>query len=677
MRLSSSVPLAVLSGLAALAPSPTLAQIQLPGIYVESPTISARPVRPAAAAPAAAESAQTEPPEAVGGIPLDRVGSAVTVVTGKDLERQQIRNAHDALRSLPGVSVSQSGGPGNITSVRLRGAESRHTLVVIDGVEVNSAADGAFDFSNLSAADIERIEVLRGPQSALYGSGAVGGVVSISTKSGRGPLSLAITNEVGTQNSFGTTARLSGGTDTAWGSLIVQRRDTDGFNVSVAGDEADGSRVSSFTFRGGLALSPNFKVEATLREHNTRAEFDDGSKGKLKGFSVPSDEPSVGDARLRVGSLQATLETFDRSWIHKFHLNGTETVREDSTSFGFSELTSTNQKIGYTSTLRLGHPTSPIQHFLTGLIERRIETFEQPTSNVAKLEMERNSIAGEIRGEYFTNLSVTASLRHDGNDFFQDFTTWNVNASFKIPGTVFRLHSGVGTGVKYPGFADLFGTFSSFVPNPGLVPEESFGYDFGVEATLLGGRAILDVTYFRANLTNEIRLEPTGVGFDFKPINLPGESRRDGVEFAARYRLIDDLTLGAAYTFLIAEESDGLQDVRRPRHSGRLDANYVFANGRGNANVAAIYNGSIRDFAFFPFPPGGSTRIALDDYWLINVAASYKLQPGVEVFGRVENLLDQDYQEVFGFNATPGIAAFAGVKLTFGGPEGVGGSWAK
>jgi vitamin B12 transporter len=675
MCLSYSSAVAILSGLAALVPSPTLAQIQLPGIYVESPTISARPVRPAAVAPATADSAQTEPPEAVGGIPLDRVGAAVTVVTGKDLERQQIRNAHDALRSLPGVSVSQSGGPGNITSVRLRGAESRHTLVVIDGVEVNSAADGAFDFSNLSAADIERIEVLRGPQSALYGSGAVGGVVSITTKSGRGPLSLTLTNEVGTQGSFGTVARLSGGTGTAWGSLIVSRRDTDGFNISIAGNEADGSRVSSFAFRGGLALSPNFKVEATLREHNTHAEYDQGFGGLFKSFDVPKDAANVSDARLRVGGLQATLETLDKSWIHKFHLNGMETVREDRTS-NFSEATSTNQKVGYTSTLRLGDSASSVQHFLTGLVERRFETFEQPTASPIKREMERTSVAGEIRGEYFKNLFVTASLRHDGNDFFQDFTTWNVNASFKVPGTIFRLHSGVGTGVKYPGFADLFGTFDDFVPNENLLPEESFGYDIGVEATLLGGRAVLDVTYFKANLTNEIRLERIVPTFKFKPVNLPGDSSRDGVEVSVRYRLTTDLTLGGAYTYLLAEESNGLQEVRRPRHSGRVDANYAFAHGRGNLSVAAIYNGSMRDLAFDALT-FQEFRVPLDDYWLINVAASYKLQPGVEVFGRVENLLDQDYQEVFGFNATPGIAAFAGVKLTFGGLEGVGGSWAK
>ena len=152
-------------------------------------------------------------------------------------------------------------------------------------------------------------------------------------------------------------------------------------------------------------------------------------------------------------------------------------------------------------------------------------------------------------------------------------------------------------------------------------------------------------------------------------------STRSGVEIAGRYALTPQITLGGAFTYLDAREDTGLEEVRRPRHSGRMDVNYAFHQGRGNFNLAAIYNGQTKDLvtdAFFV-----DQRTTLDAYWLIRAAAAYKLQPGVEVFGRVENLLDQHYQEVFGYNATPGIAAFAGVKLTFGGTEGVGGSWAK
>jgi vitamin B12 transporter len=679
MRLLSRFGVAVLLGLASLGlPGSALAQppLQLPGIYVESPTISARPVRAPEPPAPAAEAPTTEPAEASGGIPLDRVGSAISVVTAQDLERQQVENAHDALRSLPGVSVSQQGTTGNLTVVRIRGAESRHTLVVIDGVEVNSGTDGFFDFSNLSAADVERIEVLRGPQSGLYGNSALGGVVSITTKSGRGPLALSLKTEAGTQRTGSATAQLSGGSDTAWGSVVVHGFNTDGFNISTAGDEGDGARIRSFAARGGVALSESFKIEGTLREHNTRADFDQGFGGLLKGFDVPKDAAFVGDARLRVGSLQATLDTFNKTWTHNVYVQGTETVRED---LGSSLLltNSTNSKFGYKSTLLLEPAAAaPFRHFVTAMVERRTETFQQPTFTATEFTRDRNTVAGEVRGEYFKSLFLTGTVRHDQNTDTQDFTTWHISGSYLVPGGVFRLHGSAGTGVKYPSFGDLYGFFFGFEPNAGLVPEESFGYDFGVETKFFGGRALLDITYFHADLTNEIDLA-CNAAFMCKPFNRSGPSTRSGVEVAGRYAVTPQLTLGAAYTYLHAEEDDGLQEIRRPRHGGRIDANYVFQQGRGNVNVAAIYNGTMRDEAFFPFPPGGSARVSLDDYWLLRLAASYKLQPGVELFGRVENLLDQHYQEVLGYNATPGIAAFAGIKLTFGGPEGYGGSWAK
>jgi vitamin B12 transporter len=193
---------------------------------------------------------------------------------------------------------------------------------------------------------------------------------------------------------------------------------------------------------------------------------------------------------------------------------------------------------------------------------------------------------------------------------------------------------------------------------------------------------IFDVTYFHSNLTNKIN----GFVFDpiignFTAINLPGESTREGVEISARYKVAPNLTLGGAYTYLDARNPDGAREIRRPPHSARADVAYTFHEGRGTATLAAIYNGTMEDSAFrlvnSPFPPPPLTfaaagRVDLDPYWLVNATASYKVQRGVEVFGRVENLLDQRYQEVFGFESAP-IAAYAGVKLTFGGPDDIGG----
>ena len=272
--------------------------------------------------------------------------------------------------------------------------------------------------------------------------------------------------------------------------------------------------------------------------------------------------------------------------------------------------------------------------------------------------------------------SVTG-IRFDDNEAFRDTTTWRTAASLPLAELGIRPHASVGTAVKLPTMFEQFWTDQFFSPNPNLLPERSFGWDAGIEFTLLGGRAAVDVTYFRADLTDKIDgFVPTGVPGVFTAANLPGKSTREGVEIAARVRLASNLTWGAAYTFTDARNPDGQEEVRRPPHSARTDLSYTFAGGRGSASLAVLYNGRMEDIAFvLPFFDP-QLRVGLDPYWAVNAAASYKLQPGVELFARVENLLDQKYQESFGFEAAP-IAAFGGIKFTLGGPDGFGGSWAR
>ncbi len=655
--------------------------VSLPPISVQGATLDVKPSGPAATAsePAAPDAPASAPKETVDGVPIEKVGSSVSVVTRADIERQQIRNAAEALRSLPGVSVSQSGTPGSVTVVRIRGAESRHTLVLIDGVEVNSGTDGFFDFSNLTADDIERIEVLRGPQSGLYGNGALGGVINITTKSGKGPLTLRTQVEGGSLNSTRLGAQLSGGNANAWGSISATAFRTSGFNISTAGDEKDGTRIGSFAFKGGFALSPDFKIEGNFREQHTQSGFDKLTyfpfSGVYRGFIVPGDAPYIGDARTRVAGISASLDTFGKRWLHNFYLQGADTLRLD-TSTNVLETNSTNYKFGYKSTLLLQDSRdAQVRHYLTGLVERRTELFHQPAFSTTEYARHRNSFAGEIRGEYFKSLFLGVTLRHDQNDTTRDFTTWNVNGSYLVPGGVFRVHASAGTGVKYPSFGDLYGFFQNYLPNPALKPEEAKGYDFGIETKLLGGRAVVDVTYFHVDLQNEISITCPPPTFACSPYNLSGLSLRQGIEVSGRLAVTQQISLGAAYTYLHAREFSGAEEIRRPPHQGRVDVSYATQDRRGNVSVVAVYNGAMKDIAtdtnFNTLYP------ALPDYWDVRLAASYKVQPGVEVFGRVENLFNQHYQQVLGYNATAGATAFAGVKLTFGGPDGVGGSFQK
>lgn len=683
----------VTTGAALLVPTGARAQEaeELPPIVVEGATLEIPPETPgttkkSGASPepantvagseetAASQSgagAADAPSNQVQGVESDKLGSAVSVVTAAQLKERQIRHAADALRSLPGVNVSSQGGPLNLTVVRIRGAESNQTLVLIDGVEVNPVGDGIFDFSNLLVDDIAQLEVIRGPQSGLYSSGAIGGVINIVTNGGKGPLTFRARGEGGSFGTSNGSASVSGGTDRAHGSFVVSGLKTDGFNISPEGPEDDGGDFSAVSFRGGLLVFDNLKIDTSLRRSTRDGDRDDFSGINSAGFLTASDDLSTFSTTLSVGRIAATLDTFsDGRWTQQIYAQGSETDTSDLSLGIFdppigtkSQNISAMSEYGYLSTFRVDDGSGlPIRHFLTAMAVHRDESFDQPLLS-RDFSRDRDSVAGEIRGEYFDSVSLVGNVRHDANQDFEDYTTWRTTASVRPWSSPFRLHASYGTGVKYPSFAEQFGDFPNFISNPELQPEEAEGWDAGVEATLWNGNAIFDVTYFDTDLTNEIDTNFLFVGGDFfsTPVNRAGTSTRTGIEFQARALLADGLTAGLSYTYLNAEESDGSQEIRRPRHSGRLDLNYLFDGDRANINLAAIYNGDMDDFAF-SFTETVVTT--LEDYWLVNAAASYKLSPGVEVYGRVENLLNQDYQEIYGYE-TAGVAAYAGLRFTY------------
>lgn len=598
------------------------------------------------------------------GVRADSLGTAVSVVTRDQIIAEQARTGTDALRSLPGVSVSQQGGAGNVSVVRIRGAESNHTLVLIDGVQVNSGIDGFFDFANLATDDVERIEVLRGPQSGLYGSGALGGVVNIITQSGKGPARVVAEAEGGSFNTRGGRAGVSGGTDTAWGSFMVASRHTDGFNIAPEGRERDGSELKTLSMKGGVKPFENLTVRGSFRASRLETEYDDFSYN-LPGYQRAVDAPFSAQNDLWSGRIDAELSLFDEAWTQVVY--ATRAKRDfNDISFTASQLIDESTTYGYKTTVRIGPKDGgPVRHFVTGLIEWRDEMFEQPTSANFHADRSRLSYVGEVRGEYFSILSLGASLRRDDNEIFEDTTDWRVDGSLKVPSTPFRLHASYGTGTKLPSFAELYGTFFRYTPNPNLQPERSKGWDAGIETTFLKGRAILDITYFKANLTNEITEDFSQFPL-ISSLNLDGESQRNGIEVAGRYQILPGVLLGAAYTWLDATDDKGLKELRRPEHQAKFDIDWRFANNRARLNLSAIYNGDMEDLGFLTGPPF-SRRVVLDDYWLVRLAASYELTPGVEAFGRVENLLDQNYQEVLGYE-TAGLAAYAGLRFKLEAP---------
>ncbi|MEO0792554.1 MAG: TonB-dependent receptor [Pseudomonadota bacterium] len=604
------------------------------------------------------------------GIASKKVGSAVSVVTRAQLEAKKIRHAGEALRSLPGVAVGQSGSFGSLTQIRIRGAEGNHTKVLIDGIEASDTQNNEFDFSNLLTSDIERIEVLRGGHSGIYGSEAIGGVINIITRSGKGPLTAEASAEGGGFETRSVAGRISGGTDLLWASASAQFRDSDGFNQSRVGDEDDPFRNISASLKTGGTIIPGMVWDFTVRNSDLRTAGDGQPFGS---FTLQDSDQTTTSQILLVGG-KIRWDLFDGAFtqIVRASHNRTDTTF-DTPSFQ-SENTGERSQLAYQGTVRFATPgLIQAKHAVTGLAQIESETFTPlstffgfPSADGLERERRQNSFALEYRGEFADTVFFSGVVRHDDNDTFEDFTTWRASVSIPIKGTGFRPHASVGTSVALPGMFEQFGSvLTTFIGNADLSPEESFGFDVGVEYTLPGGKTVFDVTYFKADLENRIQ------GFGNSLINLAGTGEREGIEVSARSQVLPWLFVGASYTFLDATDANDVDEIRRPKHAGKVDLTAKFDDGRGTFNLAAIYNGEMADDNFGTFP---ATRVTLDEYVLVNAALSYKIDPRLELFVRGENLLDEDYEEVSGFN-TRGLTAYAGIKIKLEDPSTA--SWAK
>jgi len=603
-------------------------------------------------------------------IPADDYGRAHSIVTAEEIERRQIVYLADALRALPGVSVNRTGSQGGLTQVRLRGAEGNHTLVIIDGIEAGDPAQGEYVFGGLLAADVARIEVLRGPQSALYGANALGGVISITTKtaSKRGVLTSGSV-EAGTDETVAGQAALRFRGDVTALSLSVAAQDVGGYDVSDSpGGKDDGDRNLTLNGKGELFATEWLTFGATLR-HTTRESDFDGSL-----FAAPDrdalvfDEDDVHERDETFASFYGNIDSLGGRLAHLAQVSYLHADDRNRTNGAkTSDTTGTRLSFAWRSTLALDAPTlEQSDHRLTLAVEHERETFENNVarlvSDLSQLDTQKRNLTGlvgEYRGTLFDGFDLQLGLRHDFNDAFEDATTYSAAVSYNLLRDT-RLHASVGTGVQNPTFFEQFGFIpGQFDGNPDLKPEKSFGWDVGVEQMFWQGRAIVDVAYFEQDLKDEIATlfpPPTFIG---TPVNADGTSHRRGVEIAATVRPTADIDFGLTYTYLDAEEANGATEVRRPKHEGGVSATWRFLPG-ASASADARYVAGAKDLDFrAPFVSG--QRVTLDDYVLVDVAASYQVTDGVEVYGRVNNLLDEDYEEVFGYDA-PGLVAFLGLR---------------
>jgi vitamin B12 transporter len=270
-----------------------------------------------------------------------------------------------------------------------------------------------------------------------------------------------------------------------------------------------------------------------------------------------------------------------------------------------------------------------------------------------------HSLVGEYRGTYLDQVFLTAALRHDFNDAFSDVTTYSVSGAWQIPDIGTRLHASVGTGSTNPTFVEQFGfTPATFIPNPNLLPETSFGWDVGVQQSLLDGVVVVDATYFNQTLDNAIATDFLAGGMS-TVVNRTGISTRQGVELSANVNLFDGFTAGVTYTLVDARQPNGTQEIRRPRHSGSVNVAYTFDDIPLTLHSEVVLTGENPDTDFGTF-----SRVTIPAYAVVNGGFNYQVSEQVEVYGRVHNLFDTKYQEVYGFN-TQGRTFYAGARAKF------------
>ena len=589
--------------------------------------------------------------------PEIEVASSVTVVSADDIAARQIRTLPDLLKEVPGLNVVQTGGPGGQTSVFMRGTNSNHTKVFIDGIDVAdpSSSTSSFDFGQLLTQDIQRVEVLRGPQSGLYGSDAVGGVINVITKSGSGPAQFNAGIEGGSFDTFNQTAGVSGSADQFHYAANFQHLHS-----------------------GSTPVTPSDYLQPGQARIN---DYHDNLTGSTKlGFEV-TDTFDLGlVARYTDSHLRLTGDNFD------FFPSIPDTAQSDfNTKQYYLRATAHLLSFGGTLDQTLGAAYSNIKSYdfspdgpsETDNFGARVKFDWQGVVALAasqKLvlgaEHQRDSIAtpisastsinsgyAELQSDFWGSLYDTLSVRYDDNDRFGSKVTYRVAPEYLFGDSGTKIKASLGTGFKAPTLTEMFQSFPSFdfFANPNLRPETDLGWDAGFEQALLSNSLRFGMTYFHINIKNLIDTSADGTTY----ANI-GRALTDGVESFIAYQPMKTLTLRLDYTFTQATDDIAhLTLLRRPKNKESLVTAWQATDrlqlSATLLSVSSWVDGN-RDFSI--------SRLNASPYTTLDVASSYSLTKNWALTARVNNLLNRHYQNPNGFDQ-PTFGAFAGINAKF------------
>ena len=594
-------------------------------------------------------------------ITASRSANAVTVIDRAQLRNRATVSLSNILRDVPGFSVSQVGVLGSQTQIRVRGAEANHLLVTIDGVEANDPSQGdEFSWGTLTASDIERIEIIRGPQSSLRGSDAVAGVVNIITRSAE-KSSVGLFLESGswaTHHSGFNIGHKQGDFDIRFGLSHIESA---GDNIARTGDENDGYRNTTYNIRSGLKLSDQMDISFAARESDGMNQFD--ADNDFDGLIEDQDRASeFENSTMR---FQGDYSSKDGTWQHKVLISQS---KSDNTAFADKAkgnvTASTKDQIQYIGSFTWDQGAQNV----AALVEREEEDWMQRgeiTWGVYDPNQDRerdtDSVAVEYRTDINDHLTLAASARHDDNSEFDSAKTYRAEVIYQLTEAI-RLRGAVGTAVKNPTFTERFGFYTNFIGNPNLIPEESTSWELGADQLIMGGALTLSLTIFEAELENEID------GFVYDPAtfaytsnNINGTSERKGAELSAVGNISESMSLSAAYTYTDSTGDDAVREVRRPRHIASLNLGWQAAHNL-HLNTNIQFTGEQTDVYFPPFPEP-SQVVALSNHTLVNINLNYSATEKFEMYLKLENALNENYEEVFGYQ-TLGFGATLGLRYS-------------
>lgn len=593
------------------------------------------------------------------------LASAVSVISSDEITQSGAATVPELLRRQPGLDVVQSGPAGGNVAVYIRGANSEHTLVIVDGVLMNNPVTTSrlFNLANMSLDLIERIEIIRGPQSSLYGSDALGGVISIITKRGKGAPSASFEAEGGSFGTAKTAASVAGGEGDFDYSLAASRFHTDGVSAARAQEgnrEKDGNDILGVAGQFGYTPSEQFSLRSTIRVNQSETEIDNfgGAGGDDPNRIVDNQTIAAGVVaegvlsermvRPSVGYTISDHALDDRNDPDAAHPNDSLRSSYDGTLMkGYGTLQiepneAISTLIGVESIREVAQSTY-----------RSLSSFGPYDEDVPEKSAQTNGGFVQLRARPLSGFITEGSVRVDDNQRFDQRTTWRLAPQYLIEDTGTRFRATVGTGYKAPSLYQIFSQYGE----RGLRPERSTGWDAGIEQAFCDRAIVFEALYFQNRLSNLINFD-SGT-FRFQNIS---EATTKGVELTSRWSVVDGFDLAASYTY--TDPTDTSTDERLLRRA-RNKADFTAAYRIGKRYTVTGGYTLIGRRADLDFSGGAPARVFLGSYGLVNLGLQVELSRNWQLTAHLNNLLDKEYEEVRGYGAF-GMGAYAGVRYQFG-----------